>query len=426
MHLARRQEPASASSKVRRICVALRTHADRALGWQSSCGTDALWSGVGVGDSIIEELKGYVGFGPDDVQALRAFHPTARPHFEQIAEIFYDRILAHPEARQVLQGGESRVGQLKRTLVQWMDGVLNGPWDEGYFELRCRIGRVHVKIGLPQHYMFGAMNVVRRELESLADELPAQAPQTRRALGRILDIELAIMLHTYREDLEAQRMAAVGTLTAGLSHEIRNPLNAAALQLAVLERRVRRLPEQQQAGALEPLVLVRDEIRRLDHLLEDLLQYARPRQLEQMPVDVAQLVGQACQLLASDADARGIRVSIAIDKGLTARGDSVRLREVVINLVLNALDASKRGGEIRIKGTKKGPAEVELAVEDDGPGVAPEQREKVFQPFFTTKAQGTGLGLAIVHSVVTQHRGSIRLEATEKGGAAFRVRLPGA
>jgi two-component system, NtrC family, sensor histidine kinase HydH len=381
---------------------------------------------VAVAESIMEELKRYVGFGPDDMVALRALHPHALPHFEQIAEVFYERILSHPEARQVLEGGESRVGQLKRTLVQWMDGALNGPWDEAYFERRCRIGRVHVKIGLPQHYMFGAMNVLRRELESLADERAAQAPRTRKAIGRLLDIELAIMLHTYREDLEAQRMAAVGTLTAGLSHEIRNPLNAAALQLAVLERRVRKIPEQQQAGALEPLILVRDEIRRLDHLLEDLLQYARPRQLEQKPVDMAQLVEQACQLLASDADSRGIQMSVAIDEGVIARGDSVRLREVVINLVLNALDASRRGGEVRIRGTRKGPAEVELSVEDDGAGIAPEQREKVFQPFFTTKAQGTGLGLAIVHSVVTQHHGSIRLEAAEKGGAAFRIRLPGA
>ena len=376
-------------------------------------------------ESILEELKRYVGFGPDDVQALRAFHPLARPHFQHIAEVFYDRILAHPEARQVLEGGESRVGQLKRTLVQWMDGVFNGPWDEAYFELRCRIGRVHVKIGLPQHYMFAAMNVMRRELESLIDELPTHAQRTRHALGRILDIELAIMLHTYREDLESQRMAAVGTLTAGLSHEIRNPLNAAGLQLAVLERRVRKIPEASQAGALEPLTLVRDEIRRLDHLLEDLLQYARPRKLEPLPVDLTQLVEQACQLLASDADARGVEISTAIDPGLIVSGDSVRLREVVINLVLNALDASQHGAEIRISGKKNGPAEVELSVEDDGPGIAPEQREKIFQPFFTTKAQGTGLGLAIVHSVVTQHRGSIRLEATDKGGAAFRIRLPG-
>ena len=381
-----------------------------------------------MGLSILEDLQSYVGFGPADAQALRGMHPHAQPHFVRIAEVFYERILAHPEARRVLEGGESRVGQLKRTLVQWMEGLFLGPWDNAYFERRCRIGRVHVRIGLPQHYMFGAMNVLRRELKNLVEIAHGSNHQAavaaQNAIGRILDIELAIMLHTYREDLEAQRMAAVGTLTAGLSHEIRNPLNAAMLQLAVLERRVRRLPTPDQAGALEPLVLVREEIRRLDHLLEDLLQYARPRELQRRPVEVAPLVERVAQLLTSDADARGVRLVRTVEPGLTASGDEQRLREVIMNLVLNALDASPRGGEVRVVARTLGPSEIELLVEDDGPGVDPDQRDQIFQPFFTTKAQGTGLGLAIVHSIVTQHRGSLRLESSAKGGAAFRIQLP--
>jgi len=383
-----------------------------------------------VPESILEELKRYVGFGAADAQALHTLHPHVEPHFVRIAQLFYDRILANPEARLVLEGGESQVGQLKRTLVRWMGGVFLGPWDDEYFDLRCRIGRVHVRIGLPQHYMFGGMDVLRLELLHVVDETDALDRKTswagRAAVNRILDLELAIMLHTYREDLEAQRMAAVGTLTAGLSHEIRNPLNAAGLQLAVLERRLRRLPGPEQAGALEPLILVRDEIRRLDHLLEDLLQYARPRQLERQPVNMATLVERVAQLLVSDADSRGVTIARMIEPELAASGDEARLREVVMNLVLNALDASERGGEVRIKARRLGPVEIELSVEDDGAGVVPEQREKIYQPFFTTKAQGTGLGLAIVHSIVTQHRGSVRLESSEKGGAAFRIRLPAA
>ena len=377
---------------------------------------------------MFNELQHYVGFGAADREALQGLYPHTRPEFERIAEVFYDRILAHPGARRVLEGGESRVGALKVTLVRWMDGLFLGPWDQEYFERRGRIGRVHVRIGLPQHYMFGAMNVLRGEFEAIADRAHAADPRAaevaRTALNRILDIELAIMLHTYREDLEVQRMAAVGTLTAGLSHEIRNPLNAAGLQLAVLERRVRRLPGKEQAEALEPLVLVRDEIRRLDHLLEDLLQYARPRELRRQPVEVGPLLDRVSQLLGSDAETRGVTIVQQVEPGLTVMGDEGRLREVIINLVLNALDASERGGEVRVGAKALGPVEVELWVEDDGPGVAPEEREKIFQPFFTTKAQGTGLGLAIVHAIVTQHRGSLRLESSARGGAAFRVRLP--
>ena len=388
-----------------------------------------LWA-RGMSLTIFDELLGYVGFGPADAEALRRLHPLAQPHFSRIAEAFYRRILDHPDARRALEGGESQVGRLRVTLVEWMDTLLRGPWDAAYFERRCRIGRIHVRIALPQHYMFGGMNLLRRGLGEVADAAFAQDGQTGRAvhaaLDRILDVELGVMLHTYREDHEAQRMTAVRTLTAGLSHEIRNPLNAASLQLAVLERRLRRLPSAEQAGPLEPLALVREEIRRLDHLLEDFLQFARPRAMGQEPVPMEPLVAQVGDLLATDAERRGVRVRLELERGLEARGEESRLREVVMNLVLNALDASPRGGEVRVAVFKVSADLLELRVDDGGPGVSQELRERIFQPFFTTKAGGSGLGLAIVQSIVGQHGGSVRLETSDQGGASFRIRLPAA
>ena len=112
-------------------------------------------------ETLFEELKRYVDFGPDDEAALRALHPVAMSHYQRIAEVFYDRILTHEGAKKALRGGESQVGHLKVTLTAWMERLLQGPWDESYYETRCLIGRVHVRIGLPQHYMFGAMNLLR-------------------------------------------------------------------------------------------------------------------------------------------------------------------------------------------------------------------------------------------------------------------------
>ncbi|HET8733787.1 MAG TPA: protoglobin domain-containing protein, partial [Anaeromyxobacteraceae bacterium] len=108
-------------------------------------------------ESLLEELKRYVGFCPDDEAALRELRDAVAPDFPAVAVVFYDRILAHEEARRALVGGESQVGHLRTTLVRWMDEALGGPWDERWWEAHCRIGRVHVRIDLPQHYMFGAM-----------------------------------------------------------------------------------------------------------------------------------------------------------------------------------------------------------------------------------------------------------------------------
>src|SRR5215813_7474970 len=139
----------------------------------------------------------------------------------------------------------------------------------------------------------------------------------------------------------AEKLAAVGTMTAGLSHEIRNPLNAAALQLAVLERRLRKLSAGDQAPLLEPLRLVRDEIGRLEHLLEDFLQFARPQGLNIVPVDPGAAVESVVGFLAGDADQRRISLEHAVAPGLRATAaDPERLRQVLINLAINALDAT--------------------------------------------------------------------------------------
>ena len=92
-------------------------------------------------ESVFEELKRYVSFGPADEAALRALHPVAQPHFQRISKLFYDRILGHEQAKTALEGGESQVGRLKITLVAWMERLLWGPWDDEYFQVRCRIGR---------------------------------------------------------------------------------------------------------------------------------------------------------------------------------------------------------------------------------------------------------------------------------------------
>jgi two-component system sensor histidine kinase HydH len=244
-----------------------------------------------------------------------------------------------------------------------------------------------------------------------------------------------VRLHGEKRDLSrraqtAEKLAAVGTMTAGLSHEIRNPLNAAALQLSVLERRVHRLPRDVQPALLEPLTLVKDEIRRLDHILEDFLQFARPREFVPRAVDVVAVVTRVLDLLGGEAERRGIRLARDLDEAVpSVAGDEERLRQVLVNLGLNALEAVKDGGLVRVScrldatPDRPEPA-VDVLVDDDGAGVPPESRDRIFEPFFTTKAKGSGLGLSIVHAIITQHGGRLRVEDSPEGGARFVVSLP--
>ncbi|HYG69542.1 MAG TPA: ATP-binding protein, partial [Anaeromyxobacteraceae bacterium] len=187
-----------------------------------------------------------------------------------------------------------------------------------------------------------------------------------------------------------------------------------------------------QPPLLEPLTLVRDEIKRLDHILEDFLQFARPREFVARPVEVVPVLNKVIDLMEGQAERRGVRVVRDLRPVPPIKGDEERLRQVLVNLALNSLEAVPEGGMVRLSCDPEDPdperaddaGAVLIRIDDDGPGVPPELRDRIFEPFFTTKAQGSGLGLSIVHAIVSQHAGSIRIDDSPEGGARFEVRLP--
>jgi signal transduction histidine kinase len=221
----------------------------------------------------------------------------------------------------------------------------------------------------------------------------------------------------------AEKLAAIGTLAAGLSHEIKNPLNAATLQLRVAEGRLDRYPAELQSAIREPLRLVEDEIVRLNRLLEEFLAFARPRELEPIPFDLAPVLARVVDLLSVEAEQGAVRLEPRFSAPLIMLGEEERLQQVVLNLVRNAIQATPAGGLVTVTAAIA-EGEVSVVIEDSGPGIPEALLTRVFEPFFTTKAAGSGLGLPLVHSIVEQHRGSIVIERPEKGGARFVVRLP--
>jgi two-component system sensor histidine kinase HydH len=221
----------------------------------------------------------------------------------------------------------------------------------------------------------------------------------------------------------AEKLAAVGTLSAGLAHEIRNPLNAANLQLELLQRRLSRRGLDDD-DLLEPAKLVRGEIERLSRLVEDFLSFARPSDLMRRTMDLRILVQEVAELERPDAVRAGIDLTLDLpDEPIELKVDREKLLQVLFNMLRNAMEALDGGGAVSIAVHEDG-AGGHIIVSDDGPGIPDELAARLFEPFFSTKSMGTGLGMAICHSLVTQHGGEIRIESAPSGGARFDIVLP--
>ncbi len=221
---------------------------------------------------------------------------------------------------------------------------------------------------------------------------------------------------------QQEKLAAIGTLAAGLAHEIRNPLNGAQLHVTFLSRALKR--QQADDELLSAVAVVADEISRLGALVTEFLAFARPRPLMLRPVAVRPLFERIAHIIAPQAAAHDITVAMDVQGAtLELLADGAKLEQVLLNLGQNAIEAvagAQSGSTVTLRARRQ-PHTITLEVEDDGPGVP--QGTPIFDAFFTTKAQGTGLGLAISHRIVTDHGGVLDLE-TRPGCTVFRIQLP--
>ncbi len=225
-----------------------------------------------------------------------------------------------------------------------------------------------------------------------------------------------------RRAAEAEALSAMSSIALGLAHEIRNPLNAAVLQLHLLARGIERQGGAEAGPMRERVRVVETEIMRLERLLTEFLELARPRGPQFDAVDLGRLGEQVLALEAEAMRAEGITLVAELSEGVVASADAEKLKQVWLNLLANARAALSPGGGtvwVRVSG---GDAP-RFEIEDDGPGVDPSVRETLFDAFVTTKPAGTGLGLAIVHKIVQQHGGRVTVATGQAGGARLIVEL---
>ena len=231
-------------------------------------------------------------------------------------------------------------------------------------------------------------------------------------------------LEKSRENLQqAEKMALVGRLAAGMAHSIRNPFTSVKMRLFSLGRSLKLDTTQQ-----EDFEVISQEIRHIDTIVQNFLEFSRPPKLIMQPISPSVIVDYALQLLSHRLDSYGVSVDVVRGEPLpNVMADPEQLKEVLVNLIINACEEMKNGGSIiideRVDGTGQEMQTV-LSISDSGPGVPPSHAEKIFQPFFTTKDEGTGLGLSIASRIVSEHGGTLALDSGNASGATFVITLP--
>jgi signal transduction histidine kinase len=271
-------------------------------------------------------------------------------------------------------------------------------------ELLVRVALLPV-IGLLTHQLAGATRERARSYQMVAEQLAAANQSLREA-------EAAMR--------RADRLAALGQLTAGLAHELRNPMSTIRSSAEMLQRT---LPAEDDV-ARELAGYISSEVDRTNSLITRFLEFARPMRLRLSPADLGAVIDRAiAQVERVQGDC-----NVAVYKNYSpdirpVLMDGELIERVVYNLVLNAIQASPAEGAVTVK-TRPVDGEVELSIIDRGPGIDPKQVENIFNPFFTTKPDGVGLGLAIVSKIVDEHGGKILVESQPGEGSVFRVYLP--
>jgi signal transduction histidine kinase len=218
----------------------------------------------------------------------------------------------------------------------------------------------------------------------------------------------------------ASRLAAISRITGGVAHEIKNPLNAIALRLDLLRARLTD-PSEELAGEID---ILSREVMRLDRVVKTFLDFSRPVDVKFIELDLGALAREVTDLLTPQARVAKIELcSDAPPEPALIRGDPDMLKQAVLNLATNAFEAMPGGGRVYVSVHQNGDA-VALEVADNGPGIPPGVRDKVFQLYFTTKTRGSGIGLAMTYRAVQLHNGTIEFESEAGRGTTFRLQFP--
>jgi len=410
-------------------------------------------------DGSLEELLSYLDYGPSERALLAELAPLLEKSADTLVSAFYRHLLSYPATRHLLRdpGVKERLLGLQR---QYLLSLAGPDVDEDYVAHRRRVGEVHERIGLEPRWYLGAYALYLSMLTPLVgDHFSSEPPRGERALvalQKLLMLDASLVMETYigrrereleylnrelsrsgRElahDLEAQgaklrqtterarsaeQLASIGTLVAGLAHEIGTPMGVIQGHAKLLETK---LSDEQARWRLQT---IQEQIARIAKIMQSLLNMARPSRSARLPVALDSLLDATLAFLREKFQRRGVEVRRDFAPVPSVRGEPERLQQLFLNLFMNAADAMPEGGElcVRLRPLDDG---VEIEVADTGGGIDEKDLPRLFEPFFTTKAagEGHGLGLAVCHGIVADHHGTIEVKSRLGEGTTFRIALP--
>jgi PAS domain S-box-containing protein len=338
-----------------------------------------------------------------------------RTNIEQLLERLEESVLLFDHTGRLLMAGEPA----ERMLGKTHDAMAGRAADELFppssvlgeiignaIRNKESVGERRVMVpradGVPQHLTVG-VQILRKgsSQETMGALVTLRDVESRRQLERQLDF--------------STRLAAISRLTGGVAHEIKNPLNAIALHLEVLKSKL--------AGQQPEIDVIGREIKRLDTVVKTFLNFNRPVDLKYKPLDFNELVQQILALVSIDASAKQVQVETAFEDKLWINGDPDLLKQAILNVINNGLEAMQAGGTLITRTASDGD-ECLLTVRDGGPGIPLDIQNRVFQLYFTTKENGSGIGLATTFRVVQLHNGTIDFTSDPEKGTTFRLRFP--
>lgn len=368
-----------------------------------------------------EDLASELRLFGQEVRSERLQLLAYKASLEQLARHLQDGVLVLNTEREILFANEACAPMLGVSIEEAFGRRLDEILPD--HDLTRSVERAAAEDGDTFDLSLVCRNGERSEKHFLASIYPVDDPDGAEAGFVILaeDLETLRVLRTLVR--YGAQMTAVKRLAGGLVHEIKNPLNAMNLHVELLRQRLagdRNGPKVQKS-----LSVISREIARLDRLVREFQRLASPEELELAPLDLRRLVESLVDLVAPEAEQQAVRLHLEVaEEDVEIYGDEERLTQAFLNIVRNALQAMPEGGELSIRATTGSDLLTEIEFADSGPGIEPDELEKIFQLYYTTKETGSGMGLFLVHRIVQQHGGLVTAASEPGRGTRILVRLP--